>query len=332
MRCLGVIIIGLLVLWSEKNGTAQGISDSIPIIKVRHDLPLKAIKGKYRIQITAVESVKAEKILKDAMEINSKFKLNTYIIKQKNILKLHAGDYSEKKFAKQRLSYIKKKFPKAKVVKTENDSIIEFFVVEKKKPAKSVPNQIPPGNTQKQYIIKIDPPLKTADNLKNKENENPEVNTASNEDYLTDEEKRVYYILNLVRLNPKSFAETYLAYLKNSRDYYESSLYNELQKLKPLPLLKPNRKLYESARCHAEESGKSGYVGHERKKCTRYFMGECCQYGVGDAFEIVVHLLIDQGIPSLGHRKICLSNGYTELGVSIQPHKTYGVNTVMDFR
>jgi len=157
-----------------------------------------------------------------------------------------------------------------------------------------------------------------------------EANTAVYEDYLTVEEKRIYYYLNLVRMNPKLFAETYLSHLRNSRDNYESSLYAELQKIKPLPVLKPNRKLFESAKCHATESGIKGYVGHKRGKCKEYFMGECCQYGLSDAMEIVIDLLIDQGVSSLGHRKICLGN-YTELGVSIQPHKSYGVNAVLDF-
>jgi uncharacterized protein YkwD len=157
-----------------------------------------------------------------------------------------------------------------------------------------------------------------------------EANSALNEDYLTDEEKKIYYYLNLVRMNPKLFADTYLNHLRNSRNKYESSLYSELQKLAPLPVLKPNRKLYESAKCHATESGKSGYVGHSRTKCTKYFMGECCQYGFSNALDIIISLLIDQGVSSLGHRKICLGR-YTELGASIQPHKSYGVNAVLDF-
>lgn len=156
-------------------------------------------------------------------------------------------------------------------------------------------------------------------------------NTAKNEGYLTTIEKQVYDYLNLVRMNPKLFAETYLKDLKNSDDDYESSLYAELQKLKPLPLLIPDRKLYESARCHAVESGKRGYVGHKRFKCVEDFMGECCYYGETDALGIVTELLIDKGVKSLGHRRICLDN-FTQLGVSIQPHKTYGSNCVMDFR
>lgn len=156
-------------------------------------------------------------------------------------------------------------------------------------------------------------------------------NTAKNEKYLTPDEKQVYYYLNLVRMNPKLFADTYLKNLKNSDDRYESSLYKELQNLNPLPLLMPDRKLYESARCHAEESGKRGYVGHERFKCKEDYMGECIYYGETDALGIVTELLVDKGVESLGHRKIMLDN-FTRLGVSIKPHKTYGENCVMDFR
>ena len=158
-----------------------------------------------------------------------------------------------------------------------------------------------------------------------------EANSALNEDYLNDEEKKIYYYLNLVRMNPELFADTYLGHLRNSRDNYESSLYSELKKLAPLPVLKPNRQLYESAKCHSSESGKSGYVGHKRSRCAKYFMGECCQYGLSNALDIVISLLIDQGVSSLGHRRICLGR-YTELGASIQPHKSYGVNAVLDFK
>ena len=332
MRCLFFVLSGFLVICSGNAVKSQGITDSVYNIKARNDLPAKELKSKFRLQIYSKESALAGSIFADAKEITAKFKLNTYIIRQKKLVKLNAGDFSEKKYAKQRLSYLKRKFPKVKVVKTENDSIIEFFAVEKKKPVKNMITPVPNGNPDPRYSIRIEPPLQPADSTKKLKTDKDSANTACNEEYLSDEEKRVYYFLNLARINPKHFADTYLSYLKPSRDHYESSLYSELQKLQPLPVLKPNRKLFESAKCHAVESGEKGYVGHERFKCTQYFMGECCQYGVSEALEIVIHLLIDQGIPSLGHRKICLSAGYTELGVSIQPHKTYGINTVLDFR
>jgi hypothetical protein len=46
--------------------------------------------------------------------------------------------------------------------------------------------------------------------------------------------------------------------------------------------------------------------------------------------EIVLQLLIDEDVPSLGHRRILLEK-YQTIGVSIQPHSHYGFNAVLDF-
>ena len=107
-----------------------------------------------------------------------------------------------------------------------------------------------------------------------------------------------------------------------------------LLSLQPKGMLYPNEDCYNSARCHAYSSGRTGYVGHQRKskecKEKKHYFGECCDYGNSDALQIVLSLLIDEGVPSLGHRYLCL-NTYTQVGVSIQPHKKYGTNTVIDF-
>ncbi|WP_338812627.1 CAP domain-containing protein [Bernardetia sp. Wsw4-3y2] len=166
--------------------------------------------------------------------------------------------------------------------------------------------------------------------------------TAQSTDYLTENEKLVYYYLNLARLNPPLFAETFLVKYKkwNSyenlslSDYYTGSLYKTMKNMKPVGVLSPQKDLFESARCHAISSGKKGYVGHTRlpnSGCKSKFAGECCSYGQFDALEIVMQLLVDSGVPSLGHRKICLSGSYKTLGVSVQPHKTYRFNSVLDF-
>lgn len=174
---------------------------------------------------------------------------------------------------------------------------------------------------------------------------NPKYNiayTAQNTDYLTENEKLVYYYLNLARLNPPLFAETFLIkYTKwNSHEdlslssYYAGSLYKTMKNMQPVGVLSPQKNLFESARCHAISSGKKGYVGHERLPnagCQSKFSGECCSYGQFDALEIVMQLLVDSGVPSLGHRKICLSGSYKTLGTSVQPHKTYRFNSVLDF-
>jgi uncharacterized protein YkwD len=167
-------------------------------------------------------------------------------------------------------------------------------------------------------------------------------NTAANSGYLSKAEKEVIYILNLVRTNPALFTKTVLikyplvsgkSYLAED-SFYFITLVNTLRKMEPLGILNPDNKCFESAKYHAIASGIAGYVGHERKtkdsKEKKYFNGECCDYGHSDPLDIVLSLLIDEGISSLGHRDILLSN-YTKIGVSIQPHKKYGTNTVFDF-
>ena len=165
-------------------------------------------------------------------------------------------------------------------------------------------------------------------------------NTATNVEYLSEQEKNVIYILNLARMNPSLFAKTvvkaYPDYSGNSRlvsSEYFTGLLRFLEKKQSMPLLYPERTLFESARCHAESSGESGYIGHNRrtKACRdlQTFMGECCQYGYRDPLSIVMDLLIDEGVPSLGHR-IILFKPHTQIGVSIQPHKKYRWNAVLD--
>jgi len=167
-------------------------------------------------------------------------------------------------------------------------------------------------------------------------------NTAANTAYLTHDEKEAIYILNLLRANPVLFTKTVLlkypsvsgnGYLAED-SFYFISLVNTLKTMEPLGILYPDDKCFESAKYHAIASGITGYVGHERKtrddKAKKYYNGECCDYGHSDPLDIILSLLIDEGIPSLGHRDVFLSN-YTKIGVSMQPHKKYGINAVFDF-
>jgi uncharacterized protein YkwD len=167
-------------------------------------------------------------------------------------------------------------------------------------------------------------------------------NTAANAAYMSYTEKNVIYILNLIRANPSLFVKTVLLkypsasgndYLAENAFYFKS-LVNTLEKLEPLNILSPDKDCFESATCHASSSGILGYVGHKRvnRDCEKKktYNGECCDYGHKDPLDIVLSLLIDEGIPSLGHRNVMLS-GYSKVGVSVQPHKKYGTNAVFDF-
>lgn len=167
-------------------------------------------------------------------------------------------------------------------------------------------------------------------------------NTAANASYLTEAEKETIYILNLIRANPLLFANTVVkrypeksgqGYLVNSAFY--TGLLDTLRKLKPRNFyLTPDINCFYSAKCHALYAGATGYTGHERSteecKSKKHFNAECCDYGHNKPLDIIMSLLIDEGVPSLGHREICLGS-YKKMGVSIQAHQQYGYNTVLDF-
>jgi hypothetical protein len=165
-------------------------------------------------------------------------------------------------------------------------------------------------------------------------------NTAANVKYMNTAEKEVIYILNMARLNPTLFANTVVKqypnksgqdHLRNS-DYYRS-LITSFQKMKPEQLLYPDSLCYKSANCHAEITGKGGIVGHYRTaecQSNQYFNGECCDYGHNKPLDILLSFLIDEGVSSLGHRKICMDR-YKKIGVSIQPHTGYRYTAVLDF-
>jgi len=164
-------------------------------------------------------------------------------------------------------------------------------------------------------------------------------NTAAGVQYMSEEEKEVIYILNLARSDPKRFAETVVKqypafdnneYLRNSN--YLASLVKRLERMKPLNLLLPDPSCFASAECHATSMGLSGRTGHTRMgKCAKktYYNGECCDYGNAEPVDIVLRLLIDYQVPSLGHRNICLGN-YRFIGVAIRPHKKWSINAVLD--
>jgi uncharacterized protein YkwD len=168
-------------------------------------------------------------------------------------------------------------------------------------------------------------------------------NTAAGANYMTLAEKEVIFIMNLMRQYPQQFLTLVVknwpvsgstAYWR-SNSYYQS-LVTDLQEMKPAPLLQPDSLLWVSASCHAKTSGLTGYIGHERQtpecKSKKRFLGECCAYGSSNPLEIVMNLLIDEDVESLGHRKIIMDDYYSMAAASIMPHKKYSKVTVINFR
>ncbi len=184
----------------------------------------------------------------------------------------------------------------------------------------------------------------SSDNLSDgwTEEELAKANTAKDASYLSEEEKTVIMLYNLARLNGKKFGRTYVDKYDQKNDLYHTSLLIDLEKTKDLPMLIPDRELHEAAKYHATDMGKAGSTGHNSSNgisfserifrfCPECSCAENCYYGNPNPGIIVVTLLVDRNVQSLGHRYNILNSIFGRIGVSIQPHKTYGSNCVTDF-
>ena len=165
-------------------------------------------------------------------------------------------------------------------------------------------------------------------------------NTAKDANYMSEEEKNVIWLTNLARFDGALFAKTFLKdYIETNQLKYSAnvkSLFKDLKKLPSIAFLKPDKRIYELAKKHAIWSGKKGKTGHARfneraKKSGHSKFAENCQYGYLTGIDILINLLIDEGVPSLGHRKNILNQKMFFTAVSIQPHKIYGYNCVIDY-
>lgn len=163
-------------------------------------------------------------------------------------------------------------------------------------------------------------------------------NTARLSTNLSKSEKEVIQIVNLFRLYPQKIAESivaaYIKKYKKETSIYAQSLISDLKNATPCLALFPEDICIQSAKNHAVKMGLSGKTGHDdllnrlspHKSC-----GENCDYGHKKAIDIVMSLMIDEGIPNVGHRKNIMDKDFTHIGVAIKPHKTYRYNCVMDF-
>ena len=167
-------------------------------------------------------------------------------------------------------------------------------------------------------------------------------NTGVETSYLSEDEKLVILYTNLARADGPLFAETFLKDYIRLKDLkstkYNRSLFSDLQKIKDLPMMIPEKDLYNVSREHATLSGKKGFEGHKgfnsryKPLLEKYMeVGENIYYGIYTPLEIVIQLLIDEGISDLGHRENLLSPRFNSIGVSIKPHKEYEYNCVMSF-
>lgn len=187
-------------------------------------------------------------------------------------------------------------------------------------------------------------------------------NTAENAKYLSTQEKELVMYMNLVRIDGEKFFNTYfqefmeannklMAQYSNYRqlridktDRYYKSLEKDLKSIKNLPVLYPDEALSRVAEQHARDMNYYNYSDHQSKDgrsvsdrisiiYPKRSFGENLAFGFPTGLGNICMLLLDKGVPDLGHRKLII-NSHLKLnyvGVSIQPHKDYKYCSVTDF-
>ena len=167
-------------------------------------------------------------------------------------------------------------------------------------------------------------------------------NTAKNISYLTKPEKEAILYINLCRLFPKEFSELEVSQYQMNEDYEDSvliefeefkrSLQNDLLNRKACKALIFSRTLYFDAKCYSTEISKVNRSGHDRVNCKKTNYAECISFGQKTGKDIALQLLVDSGIKSLGHRKICLDKSYSKIGLSSNKHFEFEVCAVVELQ
>jgi uncharacterized protein YkwD len=183
---------------------------------------------------------------------------------------------------------------------------------------------------------------------------------SDNVDYLSDLENEVLREHNLARTNPGKYA----TYVAEWLQYYHGkkrtipgrlpiqttegkrgviAAVRFLEAQDPLPPLRASQGLARAAHDHVEDTGKKGWLGHlgsddsePADRVNRYGtwygrVGENITYGGWDARELVVRLIIDDGIPNRGHRKNVFNPDFTLAGIAFGHHETYGSMCVITY-
>lgn len=183
-------------------------------------------------------------------------------------------------------------------------------------------------------------------------------------DYLNAVEKEVILHLNMARTDPGKYAREFIA--PRAR-YFSGKVYHDprnphfkrgymtreglkavrecvsvMQSARPLQTLHPSERISIAAQAHARYLSRTGRTGHRGLDGSipgtrlRYYgkwgiTGENISYGLNTASEIVVSLLVDDGIRNRGHRSIILDPQFSIVGVAIERHPVYKYVCVINF-
>ncbi len=177
------------------------------------------------------------------------------------------------------------------------------------------------------------------------------------------DEKEVVAELNLARTQPQKYAKLVEEFRRRFNDKDKRIYVNSagqriktkeglpavdeaialLRKQEPVPELTLSKGLSLAALDHVKDIGPAGITGHDgtdkskpAQRMARHgkvnrMSGENISFGPSKARDIVMQLIIDDGVPNRGHRANIYKREFKTVGIAIGPHKTYRTMCVMDF-
>lgn len=173
-------------------------------------------------------------------------------------------------------------------------------------------------------------------------------------------ERAVVQEMSEARTRPRAYAK----HLRELRPHFEGTLWNRpgrvplrteegvaaldeaiafLESVRPVGPLRFNEGLARAARLHAQDLGPRGALEHVGADGSRLsdrlnrlgrwhgLIAENISTGEAEARQVVIQLLVDDGMAGRGHRKNLFNPDLHQAGAGSAPHRDYRVVTVIDY-
>ncbi|HEX8844273.1 MAG TPA: CAP domain-containing protein [Pyrinomonadaceae bacterium] len=179
--------------------------------------------------------------------------------------------------------------------------------------------------------------------------------------FMTPLELEIMNEMNLARTEPQKYA----AFVEEFKKYYDGNrltipgrkkaiitndgiaavdeAINFLRAQQPLPAFEASKGVCSAASDHAKDLAGTGISGHRgsdgsspNARVDRYgrwegAIGETIVYEVTTARQIIIALIIDDGVPNRGHRRNIFDPNYKLAGISISEPLSFGAKCVIDY-